>query len=804
MFILHDLAKSGNNLLRLRELLEAGENPNSRDGADNTPLHIASLIVVQSDDLEGNLQIARELIRFGAGVDEKNRTGFSPLHFAVASRKTEMVRLLLQAKADINIRNEKEQTPLMLAAKFQNFQIVEELLKQHASVNLQDWEGDSEMHYILSQRSVEKDVVVELLRHQCDHTIMNRDQMMPLDLYLQGLVEAPFNEVLKARDLFKQFLFQRNYFTTRQLELTNSISYRSGIDLGSFYNECCKEVAQMKDDFLSFDCTVHTIAMRGFHNNKSKIPCNVSIDVYDSMLDRLIKGKYPIYHDILVSDICTLYLRNKFSEVCSSRENNRGILSFDVLFLISSYLSHLQIQDLPIYQLLQVIFQNQPIVKKIPFKDTSVDQTELILVNYLTFKIKMSILHHLIRARDQDGRLQTFRERLAAGEDPNAESSQGTPLFLLAFNNATNPQDMEVHLQMARELIIFGADVNVQDGLGWTPLIVAVIVRNLRMFEFLLDVNAEVNLRDNNGNTALHHAVESGRFQISERNDVVTYNRKIHIVKTLIRFNSELERVNNLNQTPLMLAVKDQDYLIVKQLLKNNASPKKKDMYNNSLMHYALGRTNVSLDIVSELVRHRCRFSSRNRYRDTSMSVYVKHLSNASPAELEKAKYVFKVFLLDENEFTEAEISKIDEISRDTNCNLFNYCQRCYKEISGMIGDKLTKKCYIYTLATSGIYCKNIKDEPSMFDIYDKVLNKLFKGKYPVYCDVIVSGISRKYLNKEFVETCCSVEITGIGFLSIDTLCLLTSYLSNVDMFNMMRACCPDKRWSKSSHCSIM
>ncbi|KAF8774228.1 putative ankyrin repeat protein FPV228 like protein [Argiope bruennichi] len=412
----------------------------------------------------------------------------------------------------------------------------------------------------------------------------------------------------------------------------------------------------------------------------------------------------------------------------------------------------------------------------------------------------MSILHRLIRARDQDGRLQTFRDRLAAGEDPNAESSQGTPLFLLAFNNVTNPQDEEVHLQMARELIIFGADVNVQDGLGWTPLIVAVIVRNLRMVEFLLDVNAEVNLRDNNGNTALHHAVESGRFQISERNDVVTYNKKIHIVKTLIRFNSELERVNNLNQTPLMLAVKDKDYLIMKQLLKNYASPEVKDMYGDSLMHYALGRTNVSLNIVSELMRH-IPFSTRNRYGDYPMSVYVKHLSNASPDELEKAKYVFKVFLLDENEFTDAEMAKIYEISRDTNCNLFNYCDCCYKEIAGMKGDKLAKKCSVYTLAMSAIYCRNIKDEPSMFD---KVLDKLFKGKYPVYCDLIVSGISRKYLNKEFVETCCSVEITGIGFLSNDTLCSLTSYLSNVDMFNMMRACCPDKRWSKSSHCSIM
>jgi hypothetical protein len=65
----------------------------------------------------------------------------------------------------------------------------------------------------------------------------------------------------------------------------------------------------------------------------------------------------------------------------------------------------------------------------------------------------------------------------------------------------------ELDYGMVKLLVACGAEVNVYDRDGITPLMRAITLRDLRMVKLLLDAGAQVNVTDNRGHTALTYAV---------------------------------------------------------------------------------------------------------------------------------------------------------------------------------------------------------------------------------------------------------------------------------------------------------
>ena len=65
----------------------------------------------------------------------------------------------------------------------------------------------------------------------------------------------------------------------------------------------------------------------------------------------------------------------------------------------------------------------------------------------------------------------------------------------------------ELDFEMVKLLVARGAEVNVHDRDGVTPLMRAITLRDLRMVQLLLDARAPVNVTDNRGHTALTHAI---------------------------------------------------------------------------------------------------------------------------------------------------------------------------------------------------------------------------------------------------------------------------------------------------------
>jgi ankyrin repeat protein len=110
MTALHHAAERGDPAMS-EMLVYAGANVGAMTRIGQyTPLHIASL--------GGHVEVAHILLEAGASAAARtSTTGVSPLHLAASSGATEVVRLLLDHGADVNAREaEWAQTPLIFAA----------------------------------------------------------------------------------------------------------------------------------------------------------------------------------------------------------------------------------------------------------------------------------------------------------------------------------------------------------------------------------------------------------------------------------------------------------------------------------------------------------------------------------------------------------------------------------------------------------------------------------------------------------------------------------------------------------------
>ena len=151
-------------------LLVAGADPNARDQGGRSPLHrltslsgsrggaFAMLVEAGADvnALDDNgatpLHLAlmrtwgdsahvHSLLAHGADVNARNREGDTPLHLATVRPDTTAVSALVQAGANVNARNERGETPLHWAWWRDNPVVVDKLLELGADAEAQDNRG---------------------------------------------------------------------------------------------------------------------------------------------------------------------------------------------------------------------------------------------------------------------------------------------------------------------------------------------------------------------------------------------------------------------------------------------------------------------------------------------------------------------------------------------------------------------------------------------------------------------------------------------------------------------------------------
>ena len=107
------------------------------------------MLAVQSD----LNTIVNLLLKAGAGVNSRNRSGETALINAIAQENTCCLNLLIQAGADVNMLYQNDETALMLALIGGHSQCVAPLIEAGADVNGKSRTGESALSYALMGRN---------------------------------------------------------------------------------------------------------------------------------------------------------------------------------------------------------------------------------------------------------------------------------------------------------------------------------------------------------------------------------------------------------------------------------------------------------------------------------------------------------------------------------------------------------------------------------------------------------------------------------------------------------------------------
>lgn len=154
-------------------------------------------------------------------------------------------------------------------------------------------------------------------------------------------------------------------------------------------------------------------------------------------------------------------------------------------------------------------------------------------------------------------------------------------------------------------------DINAQNGCGETALHLAVERKNILAIRYLLSIGANINLKDNRGRTPLHYALI--RVSCTEQ-----------LVKELESHGTDINIQAKDGRTPISAAIRAGYDSIAIYLLDKGADTTVIDENSSSLLHYAAASGN--LDIINRIGGD---VNMKNKWGDTPL-IYAVRLSRSA------------------------------------------------------------------------------------------------------------------------------------------------------------------------------
>jgi ankyrin repeat protein len=156
----------------------------------------------------------------------------------------------------------------------------------------------------------------------------------------------------------------------------------------------------------------------------------------------------------------------------------------------------------------------------------------------------------------------------------------------------------------ARPLIELGADINARNKNGETPLYIAVQTGSEEGIKLLSEQGADINIKDIYGNSPLHYAAGIGQLEI---------------VKLLIKEwgDDVVKAKNNNNESALHCAAKGGHVQVVDLLIRHGAKTENRDKYGNSPLHCAAEAG--ELEVVKLLIEWGYNINAKNNNNESAL-----------------------------------------------------------------------------------------------------------------------------------------------------------------------------------------
>jgi ankyrin repeat protein/ABC-type lipoprotein export system ATPase subunit len=176
---------------------------------------------------------------------------------------------------------------------------------------------------------------------------------------------------------------------------------------------------------------------------------------------------------------------------------------------------------------------------------------------------------------------------------------------------------------------------NILDEEGY-PLAYYYIATNQTVnFEYLKELELNINLQDFQGRTPLHHAI---LLKIEE-------DFKYKLVEGLIKLGAEVDVPDNDDKAPLHYAVRQGLSHVISLLCEKGAKVNSQDELGNVAFHYAIFKKNVisgkSKDIIKTLHKHEANPNTQDRDGRTPLHLILLHFNALDEENKNKYKYSF-------------------------------------------------------------------------------------------------------------------------------------------------------------------
>ncbi|XP_046331262.2 serine/threonine-protein phosphatase 6 regulatory ankyrin repeat subunit A-like [Haliotis rufescens] len=552
--MLHQAARIGNRAAVILNLkLGCVVNDQNRHG--NTPLHYA----VMSG--QTGVSLSRLLVEGGASIEVVNRVGCTPLHLAVTKRNLEVVELfarkfgakesnptanqkieisslihlLVKQGADVNALNRQNLTPLQVAASSQRFDVIVALLSEGADANAVHENGQTPLHHVFGVNKPNRkiDGVTETYR------LMKHLRVKPVTQSSgdtckpdNGASEAP-SSVLDIPDSEGNTPLQsaiKSNFTQAAIIL---------LDAGANANTKNKEI----------DTPLHTVAGNTNIKNTTTehdavvkiIECSRDVNVTDK------QGNTPLMLAVKKNKNISPLLK------AGANVNSQNGLGRTALHLAGEHPHDWYAHG--------------------PINARQSNDKQLIAagadVNVQDKKGNTPLMMAVKNEWD-------ISPLLKAGANVNSKNRLGrTALHLVCEHQDYMYEAAVTRESFTEQLIAAGADVNVQDEKGNTPLMMAVE----REWDIspLLKAGANVNSKNRLGRTALHLVYEHQDYMYR-----ATVNRE-SFTEQLIAAGADVNAQDEDGNTPLMMAVERE--WDISPLLKAGANVNSKNRLGRTALH---------------------------------------------------------------------------------------------------------------------------------------------------------------------------------------------------------------------------
>ena len=580
----------------VQTLIKARADVTKKSNMGTTALHFACLQWKgDSQPSDPDILILKELIKAGADVNVKDAFGWTPLYCLALARCpynnviTAAINTLLDAGADIDATNNEGATTLHAFCGNAMLDAVRVLIHRGADVNAKGSEGLTPLHYATKNSWVDYysggegpgNIVRELIKAGANIYATDKKGNSPLMnaiKYNQRLSEQYLREAgaLIDEEAEAQILAKRDELLLKAIQYSSKIYQRHTKDA----EERLLEAAANGD----ID-TVKTLLKHGANPNGqeqwvfSAKPLTRAVQFRRvAVVQELLKAGARI-DEMDWDGETVLHVAAENGELsilkmlirAGADVNRNGILTPLVWAALRGHID---------------------IVRELISKGASVNTSMQGYGNALHAAVtsgRTEVVRVLIQAgahvNDLDGNEETplndavlkgnitiVQELLNAGADVNRTNKNGKIPLAVALEkgyddiakllcNATvglkpveKERDLECDLltaaekgtiEQVRDLIRQGADVNVQDEYGFTPLISAIINEHLDICKELVKAGADVNMKSEAGMTALHFLGDRLYSPLST-NDLECMNELVHE-------GADVNSQTNSGNTPLML-----------------------------------------------------------------------------------------------------------------------------------------------------------------------------------------------------------------------------------------------------------